>query len=245
MPLTLLKIAVLLPWTIMLSTIALLSIPQASGDAFRWTARTWSRSILSMFRIRVHVAGAEHLRPEEHYVFVSNHASMFDIPACLSALPPDVNIVFKKELTRVPVWGWALRYGHFIMIDRSNARDAMQSLERAAATIRAGTSVLLFAEGTRTLDGRLQPFKRGAFSLAVKSGRPVVPVTINHTYRILPKGSINVRATDIELVIGEPIPTAGLDGKAGEQLLMERVQAAIAARYQDQSEGAADAGFRA
>ncbi len=245
MPLTLLKIALLIPWTIIMSTLAILAIPQASGRVFRWTARTWSQVILWLFRIRVRVTGAEHLRPDDHYVFVSNHASMFDIPACLAALPPDVNIVFKKELTRVPIWGWALRFGHFIMIDRSNARDAMQSLQRAAATIRAGASVLLFAEGTRTLDGRLQPFKRGAFSLAVNSGRPVVPVTINGTFRILPKGSINVRPTDIELVVGTPIPTAELAGKPGEQILMGRVHEVIAAHYEDQSEGTEHAGFRA
>ncbi len=106
------------------------------------------------------------------------------------ALKGNVNIVFKKELTRVPIWGWALRYGHFIMIDRSNPRDAMASIERAVQSIRSGHSVILFPEGTRTRDGKLQPFKRGAFSLAVKAGVPVVPVTINNTFGIMPKGSL-------------------------------------------------------
>jgi len=239
---TLLKIAVLIPWTIFMSLLALFSIPfERSGDFFRWTARTWSKSILRLFGIRAAATGLERLSPEEHYVFVSNHASMFDIPAAFAVLPKDVNIVFKKELSRIPVWGWALRYGHFIMIDRANARDAMQSLERAAATIRAGASVLLFAEGTRTRDGRLQPFKRGAFSLALKAGRPVVPVTINNTFHILPKGSIRIKPTDIRVFVGEPIQTTGLKGKSGEQQLMQEVHDSISRHYVDQS-GAMDNG---
>jgi 1-acyl-sn-glycerol-3-phosphate acyltransferase len=137
----------------------------------------------------------------------------------------------------VPIWGWALRYGHFIMIDRSNPRAAMQSIDRAAETIRKGKSVLLFAEGTRTMDGRLQPFKRGAFSIAVKAGAPVVPVTINNTFKIMPKGSLNIQATDISLILDKPISTEHITDKSGEQLLMAAVQGAIENNYIDQSQG--------
>ena len=202
---------------------------------FRWIPRTWSRCILWVCQIRLIVEGKENLQPGKHYIFVSNHASMFDIPAALVGIPSEVNIVFKKILTYVPIWGWALRFGPFIMIDRMNSRDAMNSLERAAQTIRSGSSVLLFAEGTRTRDGKLQPFKRGAFFIAVKAGVPVVPVTINNTFKIMPKGSLNIQPADISVVIGKPIATDTLEGKAGEQQLMKQVYQIIEQQYIDQS----------
>jgi 1-acyl-sn-glycerol-3-phosphate acyltransferase len=160
---------------------------------------------------------------------------MADIPTVLVALKGRVNFVFKKELTWVPIWGWALRYGHSIMIDRSNPRDAMASIERAVKTIREGQSVILFPEGTRTSDGKLQPFKRGAFTLAAKSGVPVVPMTINNTYGIMPKGSFIVKRADISVVLERPILTDGLDSKTDELELMDRVHKAIEKHYVDQS----------
>lgn len=229
---TLLKIVFLFFVTFILSCIALISIPlDKSGRVFRWCAVVWSKIILKTFGIRLHIKGLENIDRTKHYVFVSNHASMFDIPAVLAGIPNEVNLVFKKELSRVPIWGWALRYGHFIMIDRSNPRDAIESLDRAAQSIRNGKSVLLFAEGTRTRDGKLQPFKRGAFTLAVKSKVPVVPVTINNTFSILPKGSLNIRPRDIEVILEHPIPTDELNGKEGEQVLMEHVHRAIEQHY--------------
>jgi 1-acyl-sn-glycerol-3-phosphate acyltransferase len=236
MILTALKILVLIPVTVAFSTAALVAIPfSRTGNTFRSVPRAWCRFILWLFNIRVHTTGVEHLDRQASYVYVANHASAFDIPAVLVGIPDEVNLVFKQELTYVPVWGWALRWGPFIMIDRAKARDAMQSLERAADTIRKGTSVLLFAEGTRTRDGKLQPFKRGAFAIASRAGKPIVPVTINHTFGILPKGSLNVQATDIELVVERPIDTTGYEGKAGEQRLMDAVYSAISAHYVEQT----------
>jgi 1-acyl-sn-glycerol-3-phosphate acyltransferase len=137
----------------------------------------------------------------------------------------------KKELTRIPIWGWALKYGHYITIDRGNARDAIKSLDEAAMRMRNGASVILFGEGTRTRDGNLQPLKRGAFTLAVKAGKPVVPVTINNTFGILPRGSLRVRAADIEIVFDKPISVEGIEGRDGEERLMQQVQVAIARNY--------------
>jgi 1-acyl-sn-glycerol-3-phosphate acyltransferase len=235
MVLTIIKIILLFPVTFVLSVWALMTVPfDRSGRYFRLSPWLWSKSIFWIFGIKLTVKGADNIGEGNPYVFVSNHASMFDIPAAVIALKGNVNIIFKKELTRIPVWGWALRYGHFIMIDRSNARDAMASIERAARSIQKGSSVILFPEGTRTSDGKLQPFKRGAFSLAVKAGVPVVPLTINGTYSILPKGSVNVRPANISVTVGRPIPTSGLNGKDGELSLMENVHKAIEMNYIDQ-----------
>ena len=185
--------------------------------------------------MKVSVLGYENIDPMKPYIFVSNHASMFDIPTVFMALQGNVNIVFKKELTYVPVWGWALRYGHFIMIDRSNPREAMASIERAAQSIRNGSSVILFPEGTRTPDGKLQPFKRGAFSLAAKAGVPVVPLTINGTFAIMPKGSFYIKPANISVILGNPISTLELNGKDGELELMEHVHQVIEKNYINQS----------
>jgi 1-acyl-sn-glycerol-3-phosphate acyltransferase len=234
--LTIIKIAILFPITLVLSVWALMTVPfDRTGKYFRFSPWFWSKCIFWIFGIKVAINGYENIDPKKSYVFVSNHASMFDIPAVVLALNGNVNIVFKKELTRVPIWGWALRYGHFIMIDRSNARDAMESIERASKSIRNGSSVILFPEGTRTMDGKLQAFKRGAFSLAAKAGVPVVPLIINGTFNILPKGSLNVKPANISVVLEKPITTDGLNGKISELQLMEQVHKAIEKNYIDQA----------
>jgi 1-acyl-sn-glycerol-3-phosphate acyltransferase len=215
-----------------LSIIALLSAPiDRTGRTFHSMARLWSALILWMFGIKVRTRGADLLDPSKHYIYVSNHASALDIPAVVVGIPDDIRFVLKKELTRVPIWGWALKYGHYITIDRSNARDALRSLHEAAERMRHGASVILFGEGTRTRDGKLQSLKRGAFALAMKAGIPVVPVTINNTFKILPKGSLRVNPADIEIVFDKPISIQGIEGRDGEERLMKQVQEAIVRNY--------------
>jgi 1-acyl-sn-glycerol-3-phosphate acyltransferase len=181
------------------------------------------------------VRGAEHLEGGRTHVFVSNHASLFDIPAVIAGAPGNVRIVYKKELERIPIFGWCLKWGAYIGIDRGNRADAMRSVEEAARKIREGDSVLLFAEGTRTLDGKLQSFKRGAFNLAVRSGVPVVPLAINGTFTILRKGLMAVNSGPVEIILGAPIAVDPNGGKEEEFRVMEAVHEAIAAHYRDQS----------
>jgi len=227
-----LKILFLVIAAIPLSIIALLSAPiDRTGRTFHTMARLWSALILLMFGIKIRTKGVDLLDPSMHYIYVSNHASAFDIPAVVVGIPDDIRFVLKKELTRIPIWGWALKYGHYITIDRGNARNALKSLDEAAERMRSGASVILFGEGTRTRDGKLQPLKRGAFALAVKAGIPVVPVTINNTFKILPRGSLRVNPADIEIVFDKPIPMNGIEGREGEERLMKQVQAAIERNY--------------
>lgn len=235
MILTSLKMFLIVVAAIPLSIIALVSTPlDRSGRTFHWTSRMWSKFILWLFSIKVKSTGSEYISPGKHYIYISNHASAFDIPAVVVGIPDDIRFVLKKELTRIPIWGWALKYGHYISIDRGKARDAMKSLDEAAGRMRHGASVILFAEGTRTRDGKIQPFKRGAFTLAVKAGIPIIPVTINNTFKILPKGSMRVSPADIELVFDRPIPTENIDGREGEQHLMEQVREAVTRHYVEQ-----------
>ena len=232
---TSIKIFVAILVTLFYSILAILSVlVDRKGTAYHWVGRTWSKHVLQVFGVRVHVQGFENLEQGKSYVYVSNHASMFDIPAVLGHIPDQVRIVYKKELAYVPIWGWSLAVGHYIAIDRFKAKDAMKSLDEAARKIRNGASVLLFAEGTRTRTGKLQPFKRGAFALAARAGIPVVPLTINNSFNILPKGSLRIRPADISLVVDKPIPTSNVDGKADEMKLMEEVRQVIAEHYADQ-----------
>jgi len=120
--------------TLLCSVIALVSIPlDRSGKTYHWSARAWARFILWIFGIRISVRGEEHLEPSRHYIYVSNHASGFDIPVVLAGINDQVRIVLKKELTRIPIWGWALKWGYYIPIDRSNPKTALQSLRRRPA----------------------------------------------------------------------------------------------------------------
>jgi 1-acyl-sn-glycerol-3-phosphate acyltransferase len=230
-----LKILLALIATLFYSSLALIAAPfDRKGSAFHTLCRPWARSILWICRVKVHAEGLENIQPGSTYVYVSNHASMFDIPAVMVGIQSDIRIVYKKELAYMPIWGWALAAGPFISIDRFSAKDAMKSLEKAAEKMKHGASVLLFAEGTRTSTGKLQPFKRGAFTLAAKAGIPIVPLTINNSFKIMPKGSLRIRPVDISIIIDKPIPAVGVDTKSAELELMESVRRSIEKHYIDQ-----------
>lgn len=235
---TALKVGLSVLWTFVVSFILLfVLLVHRRVSWFHAYARGWASGVLRICRIRTRLVGSEYVRPGQTYIYAANHASMFDIMAVLEAIPDDVHIMFKKELSRVPIWGWMLAISPYIMIDRYNAREANAALERSASAIREGRSVLIYAEGTRTTTGSLQPFKRGAFALAAKSGVPVIPVTINGTFGIMRKGSLNLRSSEIEIVLSPEIATAGREGKEGELALMSEVRTAIEKHYRDQSGG--------
>ncbi len=232
MVLSLIKTLVLSAVTLGMAALAILLLPfNRHGRSFHWCARTWGHLVLKVASVRVRVKGTEHLRPERTYIYAANHASYFDIPAFLASVPQRIRIVFKKELGRVPLFGWALKLGNYISVDRADSREAMVNLEKAASQIREGASVLLFPEGTRTRDGKLQSFKRGAFALAVRSRVPIVPVTVNGSYSISPKHRFRINAGEIELIFHPPIPTNGWQGREGELQLMEQVRSVIASEY--------------
>lgn len=204
------------------------------GRLFHLNNRFWARGVLLICGLRLNVRGLEKLDFSRNYVYVSNHASLLDIPAVVAGIPGQIRIVYKKELEKIPLFGWGLKWGSYIGIDRRKKADAMKSIEEAADKIRRGTSVLLYAEGTRTLDGRLQPFKRGAFNIAVRSGVPVVPLTINGTFTILEKGSVSVSPGPVELVLDSPITVDRDGGKEEELRVMDLVHQAIARHYREQ-----------
>ena len=182
----------------------------------------WVRINLLIYGVRVRTRRLAPLDPHAPYVFMSNHRSQFDILATIVALEElQLRWVAKVELTRIPVFGWALKHTGHIIIDRSNQRQAIASLRAARGTMETGVSVILFPEGTRSEGVRsLLPFKKGGFMLALETGIPVVPVVIRGSGELLPRGSWQPAAGEIEVIVGAPIPVAGVD----RDELMERVR---------------------
>lgn len=200
------------------------SLFDRSGGLYHTLMRRWSRALLWLFGIRATLKGAERLAPNTAYVYLANHASYLDIIALGATIPDDLRFIFKRELTRIPFFGWTLALGPYILIDRADARNAMASIERAARQIGEGASVVIFPEGTRTHDGRLGAFKRGGFMLATKSGVPMVPVAIDGTYRLLSRHDRRVRPGNVAITIGEPIPGNPNAGRAEEAAVQNEVR---------------------
>jgi 1-acyl-sn-glycerol-3-phosphate acyltransferase len=141
-------------------------------------------------------------------IFASNHESALDIWVLVEMLPRMVRFVAKAELFRIPVFGWYMRLGGHVSVDRRNHVQAVQSLRAAAALVRAGTSLIVFPEGTRSPDGRVQPFKKGPFALAMEAGVPVVPVAVSGSAAATPKGLVAVWPGPIRVAVGEPVEPA-------------------------------------
>jgi 1-acyl-sn-glycerol-3-phosphate acyltransferase len=157
---------------------------------------------------------------------MTNHQSYFDIFALLAHLPVDFKFIVKQELMRIPVFGHAMRRAGYIGIERKDPRKGVKSMREAAERIKKGASVVMFPEGTRSADGKLLPFKRGGFNLALKSGCEIVPIGIKDSYRIVPKGSLRINKGSFEMGIGNPISISGYKKKEMEQMI-EKIREAI------------------
>jgi 1-acyl-sn-glycerol-3-phosphate acyltransferase len=203
---------------ISLATIFCSVVLRQSAASVQSLAAWWARSICVASGVTVRVEGTEHLAPDRPYIFAANHQSQFDILALQGFLGIDFRWLAKKELFKVPIWGTAMRRAGYIPIDRSHGRQAIKSLDGAAQKIARGTSVIIFPEGTRSKDGKLQKFKSGAMRLAIKSGVPLVPVAITGTYKILPKGRLLVRSGQVTIRAGQPIDTQGYKSKDKNEL---------------------------
>ena len=154
--------------------------------------------------------GREHLEGVGSCVFCANHASVVDPGALIEAIPRSVRFVGKRSLFRIPVFGTALRITGQIPIDRSDHDAAVGAFAEAGQVLRDGVSAAIFVEGTRSRDGALQPFKKGAFVLAIGLQAPCVPVYIAGAHALMPRGGFVPRPGTIEVRIGAPIPTLGL-----------------------------------
>jgi len=180
--------------------------------------------------VRLEIARNPSLDRSRSYVIMSNHQSLYDIPALMLGLGLQFRWVIKKSFVYVPLFGWALWLARHVFIDRSNPKRSLRSMDAAARRLPRGVSIAVFPEGTRSDDGVIREFKSGGFLLAVRNGLPILPVTVNGSWRVLPdKRSMAFRPGPIQLIVGEPIETAGMDRKELDALI-ERTRAAIASR---------------
>jgi 1-acyl-sn-glycerol-3-phosphate acyltransferase len=171
-------------------------------------ARGWARGLLWSSLLRVEVERERPLAAGERYVFLANHQSLFDIPAMLVAVPGQTRFLAKASLFRIPVFGWALRIGGFVPVDRRDRSNARKSFASALDRLRHGASILIFPEETRSLDGRVQPFRKGGLLLALKSGMPAVPVGIEGTFEVQKRTSFVIRPRTLRVRFGAPVALA-------------------------------------
>ena len=191
------------------------------GNSSHLVARLWARILLFAAGVKVQVEGLDNINLDEAYVFAANHQSQFDIFTLLGHLPTQFRWLAKKELFRIPIFGAAMKGAGYIPIDRSNRKEAFKSIDLAATRVQKGTSVVIFPEGTRSLDGKLQSFKKGGFHLAIKSKRPIVPVSISGAFSILPKKGFRVRPQLVKVHVGEPLPTKDITPQNRNWLISE------------------------
>lgn len=213
-----------LPVTIFIFILVIISLAfDRSGNSIHSIGALWSRILLFLSGVTVEIKGAENLLQDSPQILASNHRGAFDILALQGFIPIQFRWVAKKSLFKIPIIGWSMSLAGYVSIDREKAGSAYKSIERAAEKVKKGASVLIFPEGTRSAAGNLLPFKRGGFLLAIKSGVPIVPVSIRGTENLMKKESILIRPGAVKVVIGKPIPVSDAD----EKLLMEMVRKAI------------------
>lgn len=198
-------------YTIVLGTLSIgASMFERHGRFAHWCARTWARLILGTTGVRVHARGLERLEPDRTYVFVSNHQSIYDIPIIFATLPFQLRIIAKESLGRFPFLGWHLRRTGHLLVDR-HAPDREAILGRWKQLVTRGLSLIVFPEGTRSVDGRVARFRAGSFLLALQARLPVVPVSVSGSRHVMQKGRLTTRPGDVALTVHPPLVVPAID----------------------------------
>jgi 1-acyl-sn-glycerol-3-phosphate acyltransferase len=219
-------------YTAVCGTLSLVgSLFDARGRWQHGCARVWSRLILWTGRIRVRVKGLENIDRKQIVIFCSNHPSAMDIPILFVSLPVQFRFLAKRSLFHLPFLGWHLRRSGHIPVDRGSPREAARGFEGAARRIREGRSVVMFPEGSRSRTPGMLPFKNGSFYLAILSGVPIVPITLNGSREVLKPDSLHVRPGRVEVIIHPAIRTDGFSAGNVSQL-SQKVREAIQSDFQ-------------
>jgi len=190
-----------------------------SQKTTQFFVRIWYGIILTTTRVKTRSVGLEKIRPGCSYSIISNHQSHFDILALVAELPMIVRFIAKKELRRIPLFGYAVSLTHCIFVDRSDSAKAVKTLQDGIRTLPSGISMLFFAEGTRSADGKIGPFKKGGFRTAQISGWPILPVVVRGSRKILPKGELVVTPGTIEVEVLDPVPKEEVQERPWEEVM--------------------------
>ena len=207
-------------YTIIFGTIGIVSsLFIRDGKIPFYMGKTWSWFLMKTNRVKIEVQGVEKLLKDKSYVFIANHQSHLDPPAVAVAIPKILRFVAKQSLAKIPFFGGCARAAKLIFIDRGDGKKAVELINKAARELSGGISAFFFAEGTRSRDGRLLPFKKGGVSLALRAGIPIVPVTILGSNKLLPKYGLRIRSGKITIILDDPIDTTDWKEEDRDHLL--------------------------
>ncbi len=221
--------------------VTLAAVMSSTGNLAFTLSKQWARFMLYATGVKVVIRNREKIRPGTSYIVIANHQSEYDILALVTSLGIQYRWIIKKELRRVPLFGYALYVSRNIFIDRSDPGKAVESINTGMDRLPPGTSVLFFAEGSRSPDGTIREFKKGGFVMALQKGFPILPVTVNGSRKVLPKKSLVFRPGTIEVVVGDPVETSGLT-REDLPALMERVRGVIVGNHRPDGPPERDSG---
>ena len=206
------------PWLVLYSVLT-----GNPGPMYRIACALVRRGVL-LVGVKIEVRGLEHLAPGRNYIFMANHVSNLDPPVLIPVIPGRSSVLVKKELFRTPILGTGMKLAQLVPVDRSDREAAISSVQAAVDVLRSGLHMIIYPEGTRSPDGRLLPFKKGPFHLAMDSGVPVVPVTILGTYESWPKSRFALRPGTAVVLFHPPLSPADFPDR---DALMAAVREAI------------------
>jgi 1-acyl-sn-glycerol-3-phosphate acyltransferase len=190
-----------------------------SKDPVHKVAIMWAKMILFASPLKVTVNGLSNVDLSKSYIYMCNHQSNYDIPVLMGCLPVQFRWLAKAELFKIPIFGRSMRSAGYISIDRFNRESAFESISEAAERIKGGVSVMIFPEGTRSIDGKIRPFKKGGFVLAVDAKVPIIPVVLHGTRSIMPKGRLRINHGHVVMDILAPVDTTGYTRESKDELI--------------------------
>ncbi|HEX5732479.1 MAG TPA: lysophospholipid acyltransferase family protein [Blastocatellia bacterium] len=223
-------IAVLAPFMILLTLIT------GNENMIYSPVRFFVRVGLALVGVRVEVKGLKLIDPKQTYIFTPNHQSFIEVPLLVTFLKRNIAYLAKKELFKYPIWKQGIKLIGVVPVNRSNTQAAVESARLATEKLRSGKSYAIYPEGTRSRDGRLLPFKKGAFMMAIDAGVPIVPVSISGSTKIMPKGEIKIFPSTVRITVHEPISTKGYS-KENISELMSRTRAKVISALSEEEIG--------
>lgn len=208
--------------------ITLAALFSRTGNLAFNLSKIWARFMLKVAWVKTHVAGREKIQKNHSYIIISNHQSLFDIPALVTQLGLQFRWIIKKELLKIPLFGYALYASKNIFIDRSDLERTILSIRKGIKRLPDGVGIMFFAEGTRSADGTLQKFKKGGFVTALETGFPILPVAVSGGSKILPKKSLVFTPGSIRVSVSDPIDPANYSHENIEDLMKKTRNAILA-----------------
>lgn len=232
-PVNLLQGLAITLWTVLWISAALVVrlLARSPGPPLKMARTIWAPGILAIGGVSVAVEGLERVDLGRPCLFAMNHQSQVDIPVAFKALPVNLRFMVKEELRKVPFLGWYISAMGMVFVDRRDRLRSLQRMGRASLLMKGGAHFLSFPEGKRSRDGQVRPFKAGAFIPAIEAQVPVVPAAVVGAGAILPAGTLRLRPGRVKVVVGEPVPTEGLQ-VADRHRLSERVHEEVKRLYE-------------